>query len=168
MAPGFLRLVRDVRCPSLSGARVHAGRRPARCRKRSGALVSNVEEALRLRSQHCRPDPDAQQPAVSRGRRNGAIVQLAEPGRAMGADRGSPDPLSRPEVSLQRISVSRGEAAAGRHVAAGECVSQHEGEQNVRRASSPPEGDKSFGRASGWGMFAMPLTELSAAPYASR
>ena len=45
---GFLRLVRHLRCTSLPGACVHPGRRPARSRERSRAVLSRLEEALRF------------------------------------------------------------------------------------------------------------------------
>ena len=49
----------------------------------------------------------------------GPIVQLAKPGRALGADCVSARPLSRPELPLQRKPVCRGAAAARRNPAAG-------------------------------------------------
>ena len=58
-----------------------------------------------------------------------------------------------------------GAAAPGRHLATGECLSQHEGASRTspRRAAAPTRSrcaPKSFGRASGWGMFCLPLTEF--------
>ena len=48
--------------------------------QRSRAVVSRLARTLRLRSQHRWPDADAEQPGVSRGGRDGAVVQLAKPG----------------------------------------------------------------------------------------
>ena len=113
-------------------------------KKRFGADPNIVGQGLVLNQQ-----------TLSRGRRHGPGFQLAEPGRAVDADRVAARAVSRSGYRYNENLFALGRLRPGVTAQQANTYLQHKAQENIAS-----EGEKSYGRFSGWGMFAMPLTEF--------